>query len=109
MWNPLADDSQIVQIGFHTIVWTSTYGNLKFVRKFYIVISLIEPLMDLFGQGKGIQQTILTGGSFAGNYRSYFRPGSSGFQAFRFQSVEEWLDVVIGKSLNFHGLTGSES
>lgn len=44
VWNSLSDDSHIVQIWLHTVVWAAAYCDLKFMRQCNLAITLIESL-----------------------------------------------------------------
>lgn len=44
----LADDSHIIELRLYTVIGTAAHGNLKFVGQGYMVIALVEALMNLF-------------------------------------------------------------
>ncbi len=46
--NALSDDSQIVQIRFHTIIGTSAHGDLEFVGQLHLAVTHIKSFMDFF-------------------------------------------------------------
>ena len=101
--DPLANDAQIVQIGFDTVVGTAADSDLKLMGKFDIVISLIEQFVDLFRQGKGVDQTILTGCALAGYDGAHLWAGSAGFKTVLGQKFLHRLNVGMGNALNFDG------
>lgn len=45
VWNELTDNTQIIQVRFHTVVWTSAHCDFKFVRQFYIMPVYIKLIM----------------------------------------------------------------
>lgn len=78
----LSDNAQVVEVGFDAVVRTPAHGNLEFMRKSNFVIPLVEKLMQLFAERKGIDQTVLAGRALAGDDGTYFRA-----RAARLQSV----------------------
>ena len=52
----LADDSQIIEIRLHTVIGAASHSDLKFVRKLYLGITVIKPLMDFLRQAKGVDK-----------------------------------------------------
>ena len=105
VWNELTDNTQIIQVRFHTVVWTSAHCDFKFVRQFYIMPVYIKLIMDLFGKSKGIQKAILAGGSFTGYYRAHFRTGTACVQPAFLDIGTKLINFLIWDSLNFHGKT----
>src|SRR5699024_5543376 len=94
--NQLADNSQIVQIRLHTVVGTSADRDFRLVGKLHGVIAQIKSLVNLLGQIKGINQSVLAGGSLAGYHRAHHGTGSSGDQAFFGDKLLELFDFVKG-------------
>ena len=70
------------------------------------MVSYVKFLMDLFGKSKGIDQSILTGGSFTGNYRAHLGAGSPGIQSRLLDKGPEFIDLLIRNSLNLYRKTG---
>lgn len=79
--DPLSDDAQVVEVRFHTVIRAAADCDLEFMRQFDAAIAVEEALMDLFGQAEGIDQSVLTGGSLAGDYRANFGAGAAGFES----------------------------
>ena len=104
----LTDDSQIIQVRFYTVIRASTYCDLEFMRQFDVMISHIKTMMDLLRDTKGIQQTILTGGSLTGHDRSHLRTGSSGGQSFFCDKLTECFYIFIRNALHLHSQSGGE-
>ena len=42
MRNSLPDNTQIIQIRFYTVIWTTAYCNFKLMRQLHIMIPLIK-------------------------------------------------------------------
>ena len=74
--NSLTDNAYIIQIWLYTVVWASAYCNLKFMWQRHISIAFIKAFVDFCRDCVGIQKSILTGGSFAGHYRTDLCPCS---------------------------------
>ena len=106
VWNSLSDDSHIVQIWLHTVVWAAAYCDLKFMRQCNLAITLIESLKNLLGDPIGIQKSILTGGSLSGYYRSDLCSCSSCLQTFLRNKFLKLFDLFVGDSLDLHGKPG---
>ena len=102
----LADDADIVQVWLDTVVWAAAYCNLKFVGKGNIPVAFVEALVDFLGNGVGIQKSVLAGGSLAGYYRTDFGSGYTSYPAFFGDKLLEFLNLIIGNPLNFHGKSG---
>ena len=69
------------------------------------MISYIKLLMDLFRKSKSIDQSILAGSSFTGNYRADLGAGSAGVQSCLLDKGPEFIDLLIRDPLNFHSKT----
>ena len=52
--NILSHDSKVIQVWFYTVIWASSYSDLKLMWKNYIVISYIEELMKLLRETESI-------------------------------------------------------
>ena len=76
------------------------------MRQFYIVKSFIESLVDLLRQRKGIDQSVLTGGSLTGHHRPHFRARSAGLKPFSLQIFPHILDLLIGNALDLQRQPG---
>jgi hypothetical protein len=66
----LADDAKVVEIRLYTVVRTAAYRDLEFVRQGYVMVTGVEKIMQFLGEGEGVDQTILAGSAFTGNYRT---------------------------------------
>ena len=75
------------------------------MRQFYVVVSDKESFVNLIGQIKGIDQSILAGGTFTGNYRTYLGAGSAGHQAILSQILTDSLHILKGNALNLNSQT----
>lgn len=52
----LTNDSDVVQIRFHTVIGTSAHGDFKFVRQLHFPITFIKSVMDFFGNPERIRR-----------------------------------------------------
>ena len=80
LWQPLADDAQIIEIRFYTVIGTSAYRDLEFMRQGYFVVTRIIQVMQLLGQCKCVDQAVLAGRTFTGYHRAYLRAGAAGLK-----------------------------
>ena len=101
-----AHDAQIVQGRLYAVIGTAACCDLEFMRQGYPTIALIEACMDFIAQRIGIIQTILTGGSLAGYYRSDLCSCSSCLQTFLRNKFLKLFDLFVGDSLDLHGKPG---
>ena len=102
----LADDAQVIQIRLHAVVGTAAHRDLELVRQLDFTVSVIEPLMNLFRQGKCIDQAVLACSSLTGNDRAHLRSCTAGLKTCLHQELSEGLDIVKRNALNLHGQTG---
>ena len=100
--NSLSDNSHIIQIRLYTVIRTSTYSNLKFMRQCNLSVSFIKTLINLLRKCIGIQKTILAGCSLAGYHRTHFSTGSSRHQAFFCNKLLKFINFIIWNSLYLH-------
>ena len=76
--NALSDDAKIIQIGFHTVIGTSSNGNLELMGQGDAMVTHVEPFVNLFAQIEGINQTVLAGCSLAGDHGANQTAGAAG-------------------------------
>ena len=104
--NPLANDTQIVQIGLHAVIGTSAHRDLEFMRQLNAGIAMVEHFMDLIGKRVGIQKAVLAGGSLAGYHRTDLGTGSASFQTGFRQFLPQRVNISIGHADDLHRQTG---
>ena len=76
--NTLTDNADIIQIGFYTVVWTSTYCNFEFVWQGNILKSFIKTSVDFIRKCIRVKQPVLTCRSLTGDNRTNFCTGATG-------------------------------
>ena len=89
----LADDAQIVEVWFDTVVRASADRNLKLVRQLDALVALVEALVNLLGQVEAVEQAVLAGGSLAGHNWTNLRAGAAGLQT-------QFIVLEISTSMN---------
>ena len=65
--------------------------------------------MNLAGQAVGIDQTVNAGGTLAGDNGTNLGAGAADFQTVLCQKCDHRINVLVGNTLNFNGLTGRHS
>ena len=70
------------------------------------MIAQVELLVDLLAEGEGVNQTVLAGGTLAGNYRAHLGTGAAAVQSTLLQELHHRRNVVIPDALNFDGEAG---
>src|SRR5699024_2292032 len=105
--NSLADDTEVIQIRFYTVIRTSADRNLELVRQLHFPVSVIESLVDLLRQRECIDQSVLAGCSLTGYDRADFRTCTSSLKSCLHQILSQRFDIVKRYSLDFHRQTGS--
>ena len=107
--NALADDGDIVQVGLDAVIGAAADSDLELMRQSYAAIAKIEAFVDLFGQAVTVAQTVLAGGSLAGNDGTNQRTGTAGGETVFSQEVDEGLNVSVLNTLDFQSQTGGSS
>lgn len=105
----LAHDAHIIQVRLDAVVRAAAYGNLEFVGQGNGAIADEKPFMQFFGNGIGIQQAILAGGTLAGDNWAYLFAGTAGLQAAFCQEGTQRINFFKGNLLDFHGQAGGKA
>ena len=77
------------------------------MRQFHIVVSKEETFMNFVGKCKCVDQTVLAGGTFTGDHRTYFGSGTACHQSILHQVFTDRFDIFERYALNFDGQSGS--
>ena len=72
------------------------------MRQSYIVIPLIESFVDFFGKIKGVDKTILAGGTLARNHGTNQRTCAARFQTMLSKESNQSINILIFYALYFH-------
>lgn len=104
----LANQTDIVQIGFYTVVRTAANGNLEFMGKLYRAVALIEAVVYLLGDRKRVQLSVTAGSSLAGDNRTHEGTGTAGGEPFLCDKGAEGFNLFIGDALHLHRHAASE-
>ena len=72
----------------------------------HISVAFIKALVNFFRDCVRIQKSILTGGSFAGHYRTDLCPCSTCYQAFFRYKFLKFFNLIVGNSRDFHRKSG---
>ena len=103
----LAHNAHVVQVGLDAVVGAAAHGDLELVGQLDLVVAHKEALVDLLRQGVGVDETVLAGGTLAGDHGAHLGAGAAGLQTGLFpQELAQGLDVLKGHTLDLHGETG---
>ena len=102
----LADDAQIVEVWFDTVVRASADRNLKLVRQLDALVALVEALVNLLGQIEAVEQAVLAGGSLAGHNRTNLRAGAAGLQTRLRYKGAQVVDLIVWNAADLDGQSG---
>ena len=102
----LTDDTEVVEVGFYTVVGAAADGDLEFVRQLDIVPAAVEALVDLLGEGVGVDQTVLAGRTLAGNDGANLRACAAGLETVLGKECTQRFDICVRNALDLHGQTG---
>ena len=105
--HPLPHDAEVVEGGLDAVVGAAADPDFKLVGQLYVVPALVEFLMELPGQGLGVDEAVDAHGALAGHNGPDPGPGAAGVQAALLEELVEGFNGLIGKSLDFHGHAGS--
>ena len=70
------------------------------------MIAHIEQLVELFTEGKGVDEAVLAGGTLAGHHGTDLCAGAAGRQAVCLQKGHQSLNIIVFDALNLHGQPG---
>ncbi len=103
--DPLSDDAKVIEIRLYAVVGASAHGDLKLVGKQHLTVSLVESVVNLLGKFKGIQKSVLAGGSLTCYHRTHLGASSACYQAGFCDVLAEIVNLVVGNALYLDGQT----
>ena len=97
----LADDAEVVQVRLYAVVRAAAQGDLELVGQLHAVPALVEHLVDLLREGKGVVQAVLAGRALAGDHRAHLAARAARGEPFLGQIRADGRDVLVGHALDF--------
>lgn len=103
----LSHNAHVVQVGLHTVIGAAAHRDLELVGQLDSGVALEEAFVDRKGQGVGIDQAVLAGGTLTGDHWADLGAGAAGLQTSLLpEKSPKGLDIFKGNALDLHGQAG---